>query len=165
MELAVVNPVAIFGPLLGKDYATSIELVVRLMNGRMPGLPQIQFGVIDVRDLADLHVKVMTNPDASGQRFIGVCDGPFLTVSDIAQILKKQMSDKAKKVPTRVVPNFLVKLIGFFDPTVGMIIPELNKSKSASNRKAKDTLGWQPRSPDEALKASAESLFQFGLAK
>lgn len=165
LELAVVNPVGVYGPILGKDYATSIELVVRLINGQLPGVPQFAMGIVDVRDVADLHVKAMVDPKASGQRFLAVCDGPFLTVQTIAQKLKEQLGDKAKKVPTRVVPNFVIRILGFFDGTVGMIVPELGKHKNATNEKAKDMLGWQPRSADEALKSSADSLYQFGLAK
>lgn len=165
MELAVVNPVGVYGPILGKDYATSIELVFRLINGQMPALPRFQFGIVDVRDVADLHLKAMTDPKASGQRFLAISDDPFLSVLEIAQKLKAQLGEKAKKVPTRVAPDFVVRAIGYFDATVGMLVPELGKSKNASNKKAKDVLGWQPRSADEALKSSAESLYQFGLVK
>ncbi|KAL9097863.1 MAG: hypothetical protein Q9165_000189 [Trypethelium subeluteriae] len=164
MELAVVNPVGIYGPLLGKDYATSIELVYRLMNGSIPGLPQLQLGVVDVRDVADLHVRCMTDPKAKGQRFIAVAEN-FVWSVEIAKILKNKLGERAKKVPTWVVPNFLVKLLGVFDPTVRMITPELGKSKNASNEKAKRDLGWKPRSNEECIVATAESLEKLGMVK
>lgn len=165
MELTVLNPVGIYGPVLGKDYPTSIELIVRLMNGSLPGVPQVQFGIVDVRDLAILHLKAMTDPKAAGQRFIASSDEPFMSIQQIAQSLKDQLGDRARKVPTRTIPNFIIRAIGLVDAGVGLIVPELGKKNSATNEKAKTTLNWQPRSAHEAVKASAESLVQFGLAK
>lgn len=165
VELAVLNPVGIYGPILGKDYAASIELIVRLMNGQLPGVPQVQFGIVDVRDLAELHVKAMTDSKAAGQRFIATSDEPFLSIQDVAKSLKRQLGDRAKKVPTRVIPNFVIRAVGFFDAGVSLIVPELGKQNSATNEKAKKTLEWQPRSAHEAIRASAESLYQVGLVK
>lgn len=164
MELAVVNPVAIFGPILSKNYATSIELIARSMNGQLPGLPQIAFGIVDVRDVADLHVRCMVDPKAAGQRFLAVT-GDFMEVQGIAVALKSRLGDKANKVPTRVLPNFLLRIAGYFDSTVAMIVPELGKFKNATNEKARSVLGWQPRSAEDAIVATAESLEQFGLLK
>ncbi|KAK5131145.1 hypothetical protein LTR08_001293 [Meristemomyces frigidus] len=165
MELAVVNPVGIFGPILAaKDYATSIELVVRLMNGQLPGLPQLSMGIVDVRDVADLHLRCMIDPKAAGQRFLAIA-GDYLTMHGIAMALKNGMGDKANKVPTRLLPNFLLRILGFFDPTVALIVPELGKYKNASGAKAERVLGWQPRSAQEALVGTAESLEKFGLLK
>ncbi len=79
LELSVVNPVGVFGPVLGPDYSTSIELVRRLMDGAMPGCPRLSFGIVDVRDVADLHLRAMTNPAAKGQRFLAVA-GEFMTI-------------------------------------------------------------------------------------
>lgn len=165
LELSVVNPVGIFGPILGKDAGTSVEAVLRLLNGQLPGVPKLQFGVVDVRDLAELELKAMVDPRAKGERFLALCDGPFLSFQEIAQSLKKQLGEKAKNVPTRTVPNFAIRMAGWFDPAIRMITPELGKTKTATNAKAKETLGWQPRSADEALKASAESCYEFGLVK
>ncbi|KAK4547884.1 hypothetical protein LTR36_010603 [Oleoguttula mirabilis] len=162
MELAVVNPVGIFGPILSKTYATSIELIVRAMKGQLPGLPQLSFGVVDVRDVADLHIRCMTDPKAAGQRFIAVT-GDFMDLQGIAKTLKNKLGDKARKVPTRVLPNILLRIVGFFDPTVALLVPELGKYKNGSNEKARTMLGWQPRSAEDALATSAESLERFGL--
>lgn len=165
MELSVVNPVGIYGPILGKGYASSVELVVRLMNGDVPGLPQLGLGTVDVRDVADLHLLAMTRPEAAGQRFLSVSDDGFVWTKDIALKLKKRLGDKAKKVPTRSVPSFVVRLLGLFDPTIAMVAPELGKTKNLINEKARSTLGWRPRSAEDALAATAESLEQFGLVK
>ena len=100
LELAVVNPVAVLGPVLGPDYATSILLVQRLMEGAIPGCPRLYFGVVDVRDVADLHLRAMTHPAAKGERFLAVA-GHFLSLLDIAKVLKKRLGASARRVPTR----------------------------------------------------------------
>jgi nucleoside-diphosphate-sugar epimerase len=164
LELAVVNPVGVFGPVLGSDYATSIILVKRLMDGDMPGCPRLYFGVVDVRDVADLHIRAMTDPAAKGERFLAVA-GDFMSIQDIAKVLKDRMGTAAKKVPTRQVPDWLVRTFAAFDPAAKQILPELGKMKNATNEKARRTLGWKPRSPEEAIAATAESLVRLGLLK
>lgn len=167
MELSVVNPSAIFGPLLGKDqYSTSIELIVRLMNGSVPGVPDIGFGVVDVRDVADLHLRAMTDAKAKGERFIAVAGkDQGMPVVEIAQTLKDRLGDRAKRVPTRVVPHFVIRLLGIFDPTARMIVPSLGKVRVFSNQKAREVLGWQPISCEDAVVATAESLLKLGMLK
>ncbi|KXL48841.1 MAG: hypothetical protein FE78DRAFT_288100 [Acidomyces sp. 'richmondensis'] len=165
IELAVVNPTLILGPVLSKRYASSVELVSRLINGQIPGCPDLVFGVVDVRDVASLHILAMTDPKANGQRFLATADGKFLSVHDMALALKNRLGEKAKKVSTRKLPNILLRILGFFDPSVRMVLPELSKYKNASNEKAKATLGWQPRSPEDALVATVQSLEQLGLVK
>jgi nucleoside-diphosphate-sugar epimerase len=164
LELAVVNPVGVFGPVLGPDYSTSILIVQRLMDGAMPGLPKLYFGVVDVRDVADLHLRAMTQPAAKGERFLAVA-GDFLSILDIANVLKARMGAAAKKVPTRQLPNWLVRLASLRDPAVKQIVPELGKRKNATNEKAKRVLGWSPRSNEDSIVATAESLVRLGLLK
>jgi nucleoside-diphosphate-sugar epimerase len=164
LELAVVNPVGVFGPVLGPDYATSILLVRKLMEGAMPGCPKLYFGVVDVRDVADLHIRAMTHPAAKGERFLAVA-GDFMSILDIAKALKSRLGDSAKRVPTRQLPNWVVRIASVFDPTVKQILPELGKFKNATNAKAKSVLGWAPRSNEEAVVATAESLERLGLLK
>jgi nucleoside-diphosphate-sugar epimerase len=164
LELAVVNPVGIFGPVLGSDYSTSILLVQRLMDGAMPGCPKLSFGAVDVRDVADLHVRAMTHPAAKGERFLAIA-GDFLSMREIALILKARLGQAARRVPTRQLPNWLVRLASLRDPAVKQILPELGKSKNATNAKAKRMLGWQPRSSEEAIVATGESLVRLGLLK
>jgi nucleoside-diphosphate-sugar epimerase len=164
LELAVVNPVGVFGPVLGPDYSTSIVLVKRLMDGSIPGCPDIWFGVVDVRDVADLHLKAMMDPAARGERFLAT-SGDFASIRQIAQMLKDGAGEAARRVPTRDLPGWLMRLVGLFDPQVKGILPELGKHKNASNEKARRLLAWAPRSPREAVLATAQSLLKLGLVK
>jgi nucleoside-diphosphate-sugar epimerase len=164
LELAVVNPVAVFGPVLGPDYATSILVVQKMMDGAVPGVPRLCFGVVDVRDVADMHLRAMTNPAAKGERFIAVA-GDFMWIVEIAKVLKARLGEAAKRVPTRQLPDFLVKVARFKEPAVKQIIPELGKWKSATSEKAQRVLGWSPRSREDSVVATAESLVRLGLLK
>ena len=164
LELSVVNPVGVFGPVLGPDYSTSILLVQRLMDGAMPGCPRLYFGAVDVRDVASMHVECMTNPAAKNQRFLAVA-GEFLSIVQIARILKRRMGPAGKRIPTIELPDFLVRLAARGDEAVQQILPELGKRKNATNEKARRLLNWQPRSNEECLVATAESLVRLGLLK
>ena len=164
LELSTVNPVAVFGPVLGADYSASILLVQRLMDGALPGCPRLCFGVVDVRDVVDLHLRAMIHPAAKDERFLAVA-GDFMWMVDIARVLKQRMGADAKRVPTRQLPNWMVKLASLRDPAVKLITPELGKVKNASNEKARRMLGWAPQSNEDALAATAESLMRLGLLK
>lgn len=163
LELSVVNPVGVFGPVLGADHSTSTEIIQRLLNG-FPGIPNLSFGLVDVRDVADLHIRAMTNPAAKGERFLAVA-GESMAFIDIARLLKAKMPDVAKKVPTRQIPDWIIRIGARFDSSMGLILPELSKVKSASNEKARRVLGWKPRTNEEAVLATAESLVRLGLVK
>jgi nucleoside-diphosphate-sugar epimerase len=162
LELAVVNPVAVLGPVLGPDFSPSILIVQRLMDGALPGCPRLYFGIVDVRDIADLHLRAMTHAAAKGERFLGLA-GDVLAVRDIALVLKDRMGAAARRVPTRQLPDWLVRVAALFDPAVRQFAPELGKIKNASNDKARRLLGWAPRSNADAIVATAESLLRLGL--
>jgi len=164
LELSVVNPVAVFGPVLGPDYSTSIQIVKRLMDGSMPGCPRLSFGLVDVRDVADLHLRAMTDPAAKGERFLAV-GGPFMTIQQVALSLKEQMGPAASRVPTRELPNWLLRVMAVFIPVLRQITPELGKKKKATHFKARKVLGWPNRSNEEAILATAESLVRLGLLR
>lgn len=164
LELSVVNPVGVFGPVLGPDYSPSILIVQKLMDGALPGAPKLNFGAVDVRDVADLHLRAMVDPAAKGERFLAVA-GDFLTMLEIAQILKARMGPAARRVPTRELPNWLLRIAALRDPAVKLILPELDKYKNATSEKAQRQLGWKPRSNEEAIVATAESLLRLGLLK
>lgn len=164
LELAVVNPVGVFGPVLGADYSTSILLVQRLMDAAMPGCPRMSFGVVDVRDVADLHIRAMTNPAAKGERFLAVA-GDHVWIKDIALMLKRRMGEAGRRVPTGELPSWLVRLVAMSDAAVAQITPELGKYKNSSNEKARRLLGWAPRSSEDAVVATAESMLALGLLK
>jgi nucleoside-diphosphate-sugar epimerase len=164
LELSVVNPTMVFGPLLGPDYSASILLVQRLMDGAVPGCPRLYFGIVDVRDVADLHIRAMTHPAAKGERFLAVA-GDFMPIREIAGVLKTRLSAAARRVPTREVPNWLVRIIALFDPAAQQILPELGKVRNGSGDKARLLLGWSPRSREDAIAAAGESLVRLGLLK
>ena len=160
----MINPVGIFGPVLGPHYSTSILIVKRLMDGSIPGCPDLWFGAVDVRDVADLHLKAMTDPAAHGERFLAT-GGNVVSFLEIAHILKENLGDAARKVATRPLPSWLLRVIGLFDLQVRAVLPELGKRKNASNEKARRLLGWTPRSPKDAALATARSLLELGLLK
>ena len=164
LELAVINPVFVFGPVLGPDTSPSILLVRRLMDGSLPGCPDLTLGAVDARDVADLHLRCMTDPAARGERFLAV-SGDFVSMREIARMLKEGLGDLARKVPTRSLPTWLMRVVGLFDSQVKSILPELGKRKNASSEKARRLLGWAPRSPRDSVLAAARSLSELGLVK
>lgn len=163
LELAVINPVGIFGPLLGPEMSASILLVKSMLGGRLAALPRLMFGVVDVRDVADLHLRAMTDPAAAGERFIATA-GDFMTMQEIAQALRDRLGSAADKVSTRVLPDWLVRLVARFSAAARQAAtPELGRTKNASGAKARAMLGWEPRPAVEALAATGESLIRLGL--
>lgn len=154
-KLAVVNPGAILGPLLSGDRSPSLELVNRLLKG-MPGAPRIGFSIVDVRDVVDLELKAMTAPEAGGERFIAVAR--FQWMSEVAAVLRDRLGPAAEKVPKRAVPNFVVRLMGIFDPSVRSIAGQLGQKVELSSAKAEGALGWKPRPLDETIVECAQSL-------
>jgi nucleoside-diphosphate-sugar epimerase len=164
LELSVINPVAVFGPVLGPDYSPSILIVQKLMNGALPGCPRFSFGLVDVRDVVDLHLRAMTNAAAKGERFLAVA-GENMWMLEVAKLLKTHMGNSAKRVPTRQLPDMLLRLAALRDPAVKLILPELGIVKGSTGEKARRVLGWAPRSNEESVLASAESLVRLGLLK
>jgi dihydroflavonol-4-reductase len=164
LELSVVNPTAVFGPVLGADFSTSIGILKGMLEGALPGAPALYFGVVDVRDVAELHLKAMTHPDAAGERYLAVA-GEFLSLREIALVLRQRMGDAARRVPVRELPDWLLRLVAHVDKSVGQIVPELGKRKNATSDKARRELGWTPRSAEDAIVATAESLVRLGLVK
>ncbi|HEX4694183.1 aldehyde reductase [Sphingomonas sp.] len=164
MELAVVNPVGIFGPALNADLSTSIELVKRMLEGKLPGAPRLYLGAVDVRDVAGMQVKAMTDPAARNQRFLAVAGGA-LSMFEMASILRAHLGDKAAKAKFRELPDWLVKLVAIFNPLAREAVPRLGIKGEASNAKARDVLGWTFRSNEEAITASGESLIRLGMVR
>jgi dihydroflavonol-4-reductase len=164
LELSVINPGAIFGPVLGPDHSMSTGLVQQLMDRAMPGCPRLSYGIVDVRDVADLHLRAMTNPAAKGERFIAIA-GASMSIQDIALLLKARMGEAAARVPTRLISDWMLRLFGRFDPKIAQIVPSLGKTKPGTNEKARQLLGWSPRSAEEAVLATAESMVRLGLLR
>lgn len=162
LELAVVNPVGVFGPVLGPDFSSSIQLLRLLMTGGMPRCPRLSFGIVDVRDVADLHLRAMTNPAARGERFLAVA-GASMSMQEIALLLRARMGDAARRAPSKVMPDWMVLLIALFNPALAQSVPELGKIKKITNAKSRRVLGWTPRPNEESILAAAESLVRLGL--
>jgi len=123
-----------------------------------------QFGVVDVRDVADLHLRAMTDPKAKGERFLAVA-GDSMSPKEMAELLRARMGETAKHVPTRSIPDWIVRIAALFDSALRQVTGELGMVKHASNEKARRLLGWEPRSNEDALLATAESLVALGLLK
>lgn len=162
LELAVVNPVGVMGPVLGADYSHSIRAIHRMLDGTMKGAPKMRFDYVDVRDVADLHFRAMLDPAANGERFLAA-SGQSLSMLDIAGILRSGLGAKAAKAPKKEMASWLIRVIALFNPGVRLILPHLGVVKEASPRKAIRLLGWQPRSSREAVLATGQSLIDLGL--
>src|ERR1700735_4949210 len=163
-ELAVVNPVVVLGPVLGTDLSTSIELIKRMLDGAMPGCPALYFGVVDVRDVADLHLMAMMQAAARGERFLAAA-GDFMSILEIATVLRNRLGAAAKRVPTRQIPDWILRVTALASPIVREILPELGKKKNGTHEKARRLLGWAPRPNEESIVSTAESLLRLGMVK
>ncbi|MGF6848102.1 dihydroflavonol-4-reductase [Chitinophaga sp. W3I9] len=162
LELAVINPVTVMGPVLGPDYSHSIHLIKNLLTGKMPGCPKINSCFIDVRDVADLHLRAMENPAASGERFIATA-GESIWLVAVAKILKENLGAAADKVKVKELPNTLLRIAALKDPMVKSMIPLLGKVMNVTSAKAIRQLGWSPRPAEEAILAAAQSLIRLQL--
>ncbi|MCW1431071.1 SDR family oxidoreductase [Novosphingobium sp. JCM 18896] len=160
LELASINPTMVLGPALG-DYSHSIRTIKQMLDGQ-PGCPKINTCIVDVRDVADLHLLAMTDPKAAGERFLAT-SGHSMWMVDIARLLKDRLGPVANKVSTRELPNLLVRTIAMANPSMKGIVPLLGVRLDASGEKAQQMLGWSPRSPEDAILASAESLVRLGV--
>ncbi|MEV4261662.1 NAD-dependent epimerase/dehydratase family protein [Kribbella sp. NPDC049584] len=157
IELAVVNPVGVFGPVLGSDYSPSLGLLQRMLDGELPALPKFAMGYVDVRDVADLHLRAMTDPAAAGERFIAI-SGHSLWVREIAAILRDRLGDRASKVPTRELPVWTARLLAQVNPGLRILRPQLGRNFDATSEKAQRVLGWSPRPIEDTIVDTAESL-------
>lgn len=160
--LAVINPGAILGPVLSADNSFSIQIVQRLLEGG-PGVPRIGFSIVDVRDVADLHLRAMTAPGAGGERFIAA--GPFQWLEEIGEILRSGLGEEARKVPKRRVPDVAVRALAIFDRSLRSIVPQLGERTDYSHEKAHVRLGWTPRPVTETVLDTARSLIREGVVE
>ena len=163
MEFCTINPALVLGPVLGGDFSGSLAVVTKLLDGDLPGIPRIGFGICDVRDIAAAHVSAMTAPPAAGGRFL--CTGDYLWMADVAAILKSRLGDRAKRVPTMKLPDFLVRVSALFDPQVKLVLPELGRERLGDASTARAVIGWNPRPAEETIVDTARSLIAAGLVK
>ena len=159
-RLATVEPGAILGPALNTDMSYSLQVVERLLKG-FPAAPQLGFTYVDVRDVADLHIRAMTNPAAAGERYLAVDE--FLWMVDVGKVLRERLGDAAKKVPTRVAPHLMMRLVAVFDSEVRSVIGELGERTDYSSAKAREQLGWAPRPIADSIAETGQSLIDLGV--
>ena len=164
LELAVVNPVAVLGPALGPDVSASLALVQALLDSRTPAAPRINFALVDVRDVADLHLRAMTHPAAKGERFLAAAGEP-MSMMEIGQVLRQHLGEAARRVPRLEMPDWLARALALVVPQMRGALPMLGRRRRASGEKARRLLGWNPRPNDEIILATAESLLALGLVK
>lgn len=162
LELAAVNPVGVLGPLLGPDDPPSLRLVRRMLEGRMPACPPFGMGFVDVRDVADLHLRAMTDPAAAGERFLATA-GRSLRVIEIARILHDRIGGRAAKAPTRELPVWLTRALGAVNPELRLLRHQLGQDLDATSAKAEQLLGWQARPIQDTVADTAESLLAHGI--
>ncbi|WP_410786571.1 NAD-dependent epimerase/dehydratase family protein [Kribbella sp. C-35] len=141
-ELVVVNPTGIFGPTLITDLRSSTQLIKMMLDGTMQVAPRARFGLVDVRDVADLHVRAMAEPDAAGNRFLAVANGPTTSFLEIAQLLHRNLGTNT---PTEEAPG-----------------PDL-PHPVIHNDRARKLLNWSPRPPETTILETAQSLHNLGL--
>jgi dihydroflavonol-4-reductase len=161
-RLAVVNPGAIIGPVLHSDLSYSLQAIERLLKGS-PGVPRLGFNFVDVRDVADLELRAMTSPDAGGKRFIAVTK--WLWMAEAGEILRARLGDQASKVPTRTIPDFLVRGMALFDGGIRSIVGTLGKRTDLTSERARSELGWSPRPIEDTVAETGQSLIEHGSVK
>jgi dihydroflavonol-4-reductase len=161
MELVTVNPGAVLGPVLEKDYGTSAEIVLKLLRGDFPGIPNFDFPIVDVRDVAALHVAALESREAAGRRFL--CVSGNMTMTEIADVLRAHVPDRAARIPRRKFPDWVVRIASLFDPVTRAVAFELGIRRVCDTTQARELLGFTPRPVADAVRATADSLFAHGI--
>ena len=158
LELAVLNPVAVLGPAMSEDVSSSLQLISQPLEGKLPAYPKLSFGIVDVRDVAEAHLRAMTSAEAAGKRFI--VGDRVMWMEEVGAVLREAYPDR--KIPKGVLPNWLVRLLSFANPPLKQILPELGQERDFSNDRLKQVLGITPIPAEDAIRASADSLIRLG---
>ncbi|MGD8243353.1 MAG: aldehyde reductase [Desulfobacterales bacterium] len=158
IELSTINPGYVLGPILDKNFSASGEIIRKLMRRDLPGCPDLDFPLVDVRDVADAHIAAMTKPQAAGMRFCCVAGNG--TMQEIAIILNKHFAEKGYKARTWKMPNIMVRLAAVFDKTVRLVVNDLGRRSKISNDRIKEVLDWKAHSVEEMVIAMAESMIE-----
>jgi len=151
-----ILPGAVFGPVLTKANLGSVQIFQGLLEGRPAAIPRLGFWIVDVRDLAELHVRAMTAPEAAANRFIAA--GDFRWMEDIATTLRLKLGSRAGKVPTRRMPDFVFRLLSLFVPVLRSFVSSLGRRNDLTAAKARRMLGFAPRPATTTIVDCAESL-------
>lgn len=161
LDLVVLNPGSIFGPVLNARRSTSLEVVRRLLSNQLPAVPRIGWSSVDVRDLARAHRLATETPAAAGNRYI--CSGPHVWMSEIAQILAEEYRPRGYRITTRPLPYWLMRIIALADPTVRLALGFYGREEQVSAAKAEKELGWTMRPIRESILDTAESMLKLGV--
>jgi dihydroflavonol-4-reductase len=156
--VVTILPTAVLGPVLSPDNLGSVQIISRLLSGQFPGTPRLGFNVVDVRDLADIHWRAMTIPEAAGKRFIAT--GSFMWLSEMSKLLREKLGARARKVPSLPLPDFVLHIAAFFDPLLKFVTPGLGRKHEFTAARAEKILGWKSRSTANTVIDCAESLFE-----
>ncbi|WP_048000705.1 SDR family oxidoreductase [Lactiplantibacillus herbarum] len=162
LEMAAVNPVAVMGPVLSAKYSHSNVQIQQFLQGDVKAVPKVDSGYVDVRDVASLHLLAMTSPKANGQRFLATT-GETLSMLDVADVLRQNFPAFASKLPTKTLPNAVVKLAAKTQPQLRMVASLVGTYAETSNQKAQSLLDWHPRSAADSIISTAQSMIGLGL--
>ena len=163
LEFCTINPSVVLGPVWSRDYSASVVIVRTLLDGSMRACPDIGFGVVDVRDVADLHVRALKAPGMAGERFIA--SGRFMKLREIADVLRERLGPEASKVTTRNVPDWLVRIAARFNPLARAVVGELGSVRNQDASHAKTVPGWATRPVEQSIVDTARSLIELGIVK
>ena len=163
MEFVSICPSVVLGPVWSRDYSASVVIVKKLLDGSLGACPDIGFGVVDVRDVADLHVRALKAPGLAGERFIA--SGRFMKLREMADVLRAELGPQAHQVTTRNVPDWLVRIAARFSPIARAVVGELGSVRNQSPAHAKEVLGWATRPVEQSIVDSARSLLSLGIVK
>jgi dihydroflavonol-4-reductase len=161
MHFSSVNPGFVLGPVLDDDFGTSAGVIQMILRGKYPGMPRLQFGCVDVRDIAEMHLRAVETTAPGGGRYLGVAD--TLWFVEIARAIKEALGADAKKVPNRQLPDFLVKTIALIDPGVRGIVSDLGQVREFDNARTRQALGMDFIPARQAAIATARSLVDLKL--
>ena len=163
IEFCSINPSVVLGPVWSRDYSASVIIVKKMLDGSMGACPDIGFGVVDVRDVADLHVRALKAPNMAGERFIA--SGRFMKLREIADVLRAELGQLAHKVPTCNVPDWLVRVAARFNPLARAVVSELGSVRHQDASHAKAVLGWATRPVEQSIVDCARNLIELGIVK
>ncbi len=164
MEFVSVNPSMVLGPVYDPDFSPSVEAVKQVLDGSMPMAPDLGFAIVDLRDTAELHVRCIEEPGLANERFLAA--GKFYKIIEVADVIRANLPpEHTKKVPKKVMPNWMVSILSLFNPGVRSIKSEIGKSRHVDASHAEKRLGWKTRPEDQSIVDCAKSLIEHGVVK
>ncbi len=163
LEFCTINPSVVLGPVWSRDHSASVVIVRKLLDGSLRACPDIGFGIVDVRDVADLHVRALTAPAMAGERFIA--SGRFMRLREVADVLRAGLGAQAARVTTRDMSDWVVRIAALFNPVARAVAPELGSVRHQDASHAKAVLGWVTRPEDQSILDTARSLLALGIVQ